>query len=291
MSRIFPSVVKMMGRSSHRMLSSTCRLQAPSENRYTVVSQTDGIRKITLNDPKKRNALSLGMLQQLQKDVSAVDDSLRVIVLSHTGPVFSAGHDLKELTIETGRAHHEQVFAVCSQFMLSLQDIPVPVIAQVNGLATAAGCQLVASCDIAVVTENSKFATPGVQVGLFCSTPAVAVGRSVPRKVAMEMLFTGQPISAQDALLHGLVSRVVPEGKLEEETTRIAMKICEFSKSVITLGKRTFYKQIALDRKLAYSLTEKVMVDNLALKDGQEGIKAFVEKRKPVWSHDDDTAH
>ncbi|XP_052271313.1 enoyl-CoA hydratase domain-containing protein 3, mitochondrial-like isoform X2 [Dreissena polymorpha] len=267
MSRIFPSVVKMMGRSSHRMLSSTCRLQAPSENRYTVVSQTDGIRKITLNDPKKRNALSLGMLQQLQKDVSAVDDSLRVIVLSHTGPVFSAGHDLKEL------------------------DIPVPVIAQVNGLATAAGCQLVASCDIAVVTENSKFATPGVQVGLFCSTPAVAVGRSVPRKVAMEMLFTGQPISAQDALLHGLVSRVVPEGKLEEETTRIAMKICEFSKSVITLGKRTFYKQIALDRKLAYSLTEKVMVDNLALKDGQEGIKAFVEKRKPVWSHDDDTAH
>ncbi|XP_052271315.1 enoyl-CoA hydratase domain-containing protein 3, mitochondrial-like isoform X4 [Dreissena polymorpha] len=238
-----------------------------------------------------RNALSLGMLQQLQKDVSAVDDSLRVIVLSHTGPVFSAGHDLKELTIETGRAHHEQVFAVCSQFMLSLQDIPVPVIAQVNGLATAAGCQLVASCDIAVVTENSKFATPGVQVGLFCSTPAVAVGRSVPRKVAMEMLFTGQPISAQDALLHGLVSRVVPEGKLEEETTRIAMKICEFSKSVITLGKRTFYKQIALDRKLAYSLTEKVMVDNLALKDGQEGIKAFVEKRKPVWSHDDDTAH
>ncbi|XP_052765586.1 enoyl-CoA hydratase domain-containing protein 3, mitochondrial-like isoform X3 [Mya arenaria] len=241
--------------------------------------------------PKKRNALSLGMLQQLQRDLQTEDPALRVIILSHVGPVFSAGHDLKELTSKEGREYHTKVFSTCTQVMSSLQDLPVPVIAQVNGLATAAGCQMVASCDIAVVTEKSKFATPGVNVGLFCSTPAVAVGRSVPRKVAMEMLFTGLPITAQEALLHGLVSRVVSEEKLEEETMRIAHKICEFSRSVITLGKRTFYKQMALDRKQAYNLTEGVMVDNLAYQDGQEGIKAFVEKRHPTWSHSDDKAH
>eukprot|EP00061_Rhincodon_typus_P011559 g36666.t1 len=148
-----------------------------------------------------------------------------------------------------------------------LHDIPVPVIAKVNGLATAAGCQLVASCDIAVVSEKSKFATPGVNVGLFCSTPAVAVGRSLPRKVALEMLFTGEPISAQDALLHGLVSQVVPEDKLDEVTVKIANKICEASRPVIALGKATFYKQMAQNRNEAYRIAAHVMVDNLALRD------------------------
>lgn len=258
---------------------------------YTIITEEDGIKTVCLNDPKKRNALSLAMLKQLQEDLFNIPDSLRVIILKANGPVFSAGHDLKELTTKEGREYHQKVFSTCSQVMANIQDIPVPVIAQVSGLATAAGCQLVASCDIAVASEKAAFATPGVSVGLFCSTPAVAVGRSVPRKVAMEMLFTGHPISAQDALLHGLVSRVVPDDKLEEETMKIARRICETSRSVVALGKATFYAQMNLEKRQAYSLTEKVMVENLALGDGQEGIKAFIEKRKPHWSHDKNTVH
>ncbi|XP_059581755.1 enoyl-CoA hydratase domain-containing protein 3, mitochondrial isoform X2 [Alligator mississippiensis] len=210
---------------------------------------------------------------------------------SAEGPVFSSGHDLKELSSEQDTKHHAEVFETCAEVMTLLQKLPVPVIAQVNGLATAAGCQLVASCDIAVASEKSRFATPGVNIGLFCSTPAVAVGRSLPRKVALEMLFTGEPISAQEALLHGLLSRVVPEDKLEEETMKIARKICETSRSVVALGKATFYKQMAQDLEAAYRMTSQVMVDNLALKDGQEGIEAFIQKRKPVWSHTMDRAY
>lgn len=166
-----------------------------------------------------------------------------------------------------------------------IQNHPVPIIAMVNGLATAAGCQLVASCDIAVASDKSSFATPGVNIGLFCSTPAVALGRAVPRKVALEMLFTGEPISAQEALLHGLLSRVVPEERLEEETMRIARKVASLSRSVLSLGKAAFYRQLAQDLRTAYHLTSQTMVDNLGLPDGQEGVKAFLQKRKPVWSH------
>ncbi|XP_030425351.1 enoyl-CoA hydratase domain-containing protein 3, mitochondrial isoform X1 [Gopherus evgoodei] len=209
---------------------------------------------------------------------------------SAEGPVFSAGHDLKELSSEQDTKHHIEVFETCAEVMTLLQKLPVPVIAKVNGLATAAGCQLVASCDIAVASEKSRFATPGVNIGLFCSTPAVAVGRALSRKVALEMLFTGEPISAHDALLHGLLSRVVPEDKLEEETMKIAHKICETSRSVVALGKATFYKQMALDLDAAYRMTSQVMVDNLTLKDGQEGIEAFIQKRKPTWSHSVNTA-
>ncbi|XP_069105542.1 enoyl-CoA hydratase domain-containing protein 3, mitochondrial-like isoform X2 [Argopecten irradians] len=231
------------------------------------------------------------MLEALKSDLSNQTDSLRVIILTAKGPVFSAGHDLKELTTKDGREYHRQVFQNCTDVMLMVQELPVPVIAQVSGLATAAGCQLVASCDIAVATDTSRFATPGVSVGLFCSTPAVAVGRSVPRKVAMEMLFTGHPISAQDALLHGLVSRVVPEDQLETTTMGIANRICETSKSVVALGKATFYAQMNLERKEAYRLTSQVMVENLSLSDGQEGIRAFIEKRKPTWNHNTDKVH
>ncbi|XP_072097314.1 enoyl-CoA hydratase domain-containing protein 3, mitochondrial isoform X2 [Mobula birostris] len=259
----------------------------------TLRTQRDGIRKIVLNNPKKRNALSLAMLESLHTDLlhEVESNDLRVIVISAEGPVFSSGHDLKELTSAQGGDHHVQVFTLCSEVMTLLQDIPVPVIAKVNGLATAAGCQLVASCDLAVVSDRSKFATPGVNVGLFCSTPAVAVGRSVPRKVALEMLFTGEPISAQEALQHGLVSRVVPEDKLDEETMKIARRICETSRSVVALGKATFYKQMAQDRNKAYQIASQIMVQNLALKDGQEGIEAFLQKKKPVWSHSMERAH
>ncbi|XP_031697950.1 enoyl-CoA hydratase domain-containing protein 3, mitochondrial [Anarrhichthys ocellatus] len=175
--------------------------------------------------------------------------------------------------------------------MTLIQDIPVPVIAMVDGVATAAGCQLVASCDVAVATEKSTFATPGVNVGLFCSTPAVAIGRSVPRKVAMEMLLTGAPISAHDALLHGLISKVVPEERLEEETFAIAQRVCQASRPVVALGKATFQRQMAQGRDAAYATASRVMVDNLALRDGQEGIRAFIEKRKPVWSNKAEKAH
>uniref|UniRef100_A0A667YW08 Enoyl-CoA hydratase domain-containing protein 3, mitochondrial n=2 Tax=Myripristis murdjan TaxID=586833 RepID=A0A667YW08_9TELE len=259
----------------------------------TVKQENNRIRRIILNNPKKRNALSLAMLESLRENILTDIDSenLRVIIISAKGPVFSSGHDLKELTSAQGREYHTQVFHTCAEVMTLIQDIPVPVIAMVNGIATAAGCQLVASCDIAVVTEKSTFATPGVNVGLFCSTPAVAIGRAVPRKVAMEMLFTGAPISAHDALLHGLVSKVVPEERLEEETLAIAQRVCQASRPVVALGKATFQRQMAQGRDAAYATASKVMVDNLALRDGQEGIRAFIEKRKPVWSHTAETAH
>ncbi|XP_069048628.1 enoyl-CoA hydratase domain-containing protein 3, mitochondrial isoform X2 [Lepisosteus oculatus] len=246
--------------------------------RLTVRLQQDGIRNIILNDPKRRNTLSLSMLNSLRTDIlHEIDsDDLRVIIISAEGPVFSSGHDLKELTLAQGPEHHSRVFEVCSEIMTLIQDIPVPVIAKVSGMATAAGCQLVASCDIAVASEKSTFATPGVNVGLFCSTPAVAIGRAIPRK---------------DALLHGLVSKVVPAEKLDEETLAIARKVCAASRPVVALGKQTFYRQMAQDRSAAYATASRVMVDNLALRDGQEGIKAFIEKRRPEWTHSRDRAH
>lgn len=266
--------------------------QASTAEQYTKVSEDEkGIRTIQLNDPKKRNALSLKMLKTLHNNLTSGIDDLRAIILCSTGPVWSAGHDLKELTSKEGREYHRQVFDTCSEVMSLIQDLPIPVIASVSGLATAAGAQLVASCDIAIAAQSARFATPGVSVGLFCSTPAVAVGRAVPRKVAMEMLFTGHPITAQDALLHGLVSRVVSDHQLEEETQKIADRICETSREVVAIGKATFYAQMNLERKEAYRLTSAVMVENLSLEDGQEGIKAFIEKRKPSWSHRNQKVH
>lgn len=258
-----------------------------SEPRLTRARQRDGIRNIVLSNPKKRNALSLEMLKSLQNDIlhDAESKDLKVIIISAEGPVFSSGHDLKELTEEQGHDYHAEVFRICSEVMMLIQNHPVPIIAMVNGLATAAGCQLVASCDIAVASDKSSFATPGMNVGLFCSTPGVALGRAMPRKVALEMLFTGEPISAQKALLHGLLSKVVPEEQLEEETMRIARKIASQSRPVVSLGKAAFYKQLPQDLRTAYHLTSQAMVDNLALWDAQEGIKAFIQKRKPTWAH------
>ncbi|KAI5280540.1 Enoyl-Coa Hydratase Domain-Containing Protein 3 [Manis pentadactyla] len=255
--------------------------------RPTSVRQRDGIRHIVLSNPKNRNALSLATLKSLQSDLlrEAESTDLRVIIISAEGSVFSSGHDLKELMDGQGQDYHAEVFQTCCEVMMLIQNHPVPVIAMVNGLATAAGCQLVASCDIAVASNKSSFATPGVNIGLFCSTPGVALGRAVPRKVALEMLFTGEPVSAQEALLHGLLSKVVPEEQLEEETMRIARKIASLSRPVVSLGKATFYKQLPQDLRTAYYLTSQTMVDNVAMQDGQEGIKAFIQKRKPTWSH------
>ncbi|XP_077400718.1 enoyl-CoA hydratase domain-containing protein 3, mitochondrial [Vanacampus margaritifer] len=272
----------------HRLFSNTTEPEP-----LTVRRQDSGIRRIILNNPKKRNALSLSMLESLREDILTDVDSqdLRVIIISAGGPVFSSGHDLKELTSAQGREYHTRVFHTCSQVMTLIQDVPVPVIAMVNGVATAAGCQLVASCDVALASDKSTFATPGVNVGLFCTTPAVAIGRAVPRKVAMEMLFTGTPISAHDALLHGLLSKVVPEERLEAETLAIAQRVCQASRPVVALGKAAFQRQMSQGRDAAYATASKVMVDNLALRDGQEGVRAFIEKRKPVWSHQAENVH
>ncbi|XP_014778609.1 enoyl-CoA hydratase domain-containing protein 3, mitochondrial isoform X2 [Octopus bimaculoides] len=249
----------------------------------------NGILTLTLNNPPKRNALSSAMLLNLHKELKSCsnDDNVRVVLLTSKGDVFSSGHDLKELVITDDKSKTKQIeiFKSCSEVMCMIQDMAVPVIAQVSGLATAAGCQLVASCDIAIASEKAKFAVPGVNIGLFCTTPGVALGRAVPRKVAMEMLLTGQPISADEALRHGLISRVVSPELLEEETIKIAQRICEGSRSVLSMGKAAFQMQMNMDRDAAYYYAEKIMISNLNKEDGQEGIKSFLEKRRPQWCH------
>eukprot|EP00794_Sanderia_malayensis_P011875 gene11875-13107_t len=256
------------------------------DNSLTKVTNDEGVYHITLDNVKKRNSLSMSMLEQLKKNLNVISkkEDAHVIILSSNGPVFSAGHNLKELLSKEGVESHERIFSQCSEVMCLVQDIGIPVIAQVRGLATAAGCQLVASCDMAIASENSKFATPGVSVGLFCSTPAVAIARSLPRKVAMQMLLTAEPISAQEALKHGLVNKVVPDEELEQTAMSLAKRIASFSKPVIAIGKKCFYDQISRSRDEAYRIAESVMVDNLKHPDAQEGITAFLEKRTPKWT-------
>ncbi|CAG2061514.1 unnamed protein product [Timema podura] len=244
------------------------------------------------------------------------DPNLRCIVLYGEGKVFSAGHNLKELTHKDGSDYHHQVFSTCSRLMLGILQCPVPVIAVVQGLAAAAGCQLVATCDIAVCSDTSTFSTPGANFGIFCSTPGVAVGRAVPRKVAAHMLFTGIPLTAEEAIGAGLVSKVVPEESMglefeslsgghifqiyvnpspvfptDEEVAKIVQAITCKSRAIVAMGKKFFYQQLEADIKTAYRLGEEVMVNNIGLADGQEGIRSFIEKRKANWSHGFEKAH
>lgn len=246
---------------------------------------SEGIATLTLNNPAKRNALSRAMMGALLDRVreAGADAAVRVVVIRAAGKVFSAGHDLRELHggCETDYAG---VFALCTELMEAIRLLPKPVIAQVDGLATAAGCQLVATCDLAVCTEESAFATPGVKVGLFCTTPGVAVARVVPQKTAMEMLLTAAPISAEAALRAGLVNRVVTKDALESTVRDLAEQIAGFSAEVIAMGKAAFYRQVDMNRPDAYAYAQEVMVDNLARPDANEGIGAFVEKRAPKWS-------
>ena len=245
----------------------------------------DGIAVLTLANPKKRNVLSSRTLAALEEwlDWTAKDPDARVVVIRSEGPVFSSGHDLNELV--NGEAEdYTAVFDACTRVMESIRLLPKPVIAQVQGLATAAGCQLVATCDIAVAADTAAFATPGVQIGLFCTTPGVAVARSVMPKKAMEMLLTGQPISAQEALDFGLISRIAPADELEAQTMALAQQIAAASSQTLALGKAAFYQQIEMARPDAYQFAGKVMVDNLLEDDAHEGISAFLEKRSPVWT-------
>ncbi|MBO8142475.1 MAG: enoyl-CoA hydratase [Firmicutes bacterium] len=260
-------------------------LGAPLETyEHIEVSSGDGIALVTMNRPHKRNALSLAHMRELIDAFRRIgaDRRMRVAILRGAGPAFCAGHDLTELV---GASAHflREVFDTCTQLMDTIQSIPQPVIAQVHGVATAAGCQLVATCDVAVAGNSARFATPGVNIGLFCSTPMVAVSRVVGRKKAMEMLLTGEPISAQEALVHGLVSRVVPDEELEAETRRLAEKIASASSYVVALGKQAFYRQVEMPQQQAYAYTKEVMTLNSLAHDAQEGMCAFLEKRRPSW--------
>lgn len=250
----------------------------------TLYEVGNGIAVLTLNNPRRRNAMSFAMMDEILGHLEKVrnDDEARVVVIRAEGPVFSSGHDLRELA-EADVEDQTILFARCTELMEAVRLLPKPVIAQVQGLATAAGCQLVATCDLVVASEDAGFATPGVDIGLFCTTPAVALGRAVPMKRAMEMLLTGQPISASEALESGLVNRVVPADRLEEETMALAEKVAYAPMSTVSIGKAAFYRQMAMDRPQAYDLAQRVMVENLQTADAKEGIGAFLEKRKPRW--------
>jgi enoyl-CoA hydratase/carnithine racemase len=239
---------------------------------------------LTLNNPEKRNALSQNLLQSLKEELSRVagDTRVRVVILRAAGPVFSSGHDLREM-VGRDAEEYSALFARCTEVMEAIRKLPQPVVAQVQGMATAAGCQLVASCDLVVAAENATFATPGVKIGLFCTTPAVALVRAVSPKKAMEMLLTGNPISAHEAERIGLVNRVVPAERLAEETMKLAQQIGSASAAVVALGKEAFYRQLPLDYPDAYQCAQEVMVRNALVDDAQEGMRAFLEKRTPKW--------
>jgi enoyl-CoA hydratase/carnithine racemase len=249
------------------------------------------IARVILNRPERRNALSLAMMKELNACLAAIGGSkeIQAVILGGAGTVFSSGHDLNELR---GRpvSDYRVIFDACVELMTTVQRIPQPVIAEVQGMATAAGCQLVATCDLAVAAEEAKFATPGVRIGLFCSAPMVALTRAIGRKRALEMLMTGAPIEAMTAMDWGLVNRVVPVAGLRAETRKLAQQIAEASPLIVALGKQAFYTQIDLDQTKAYDYTKEIMSLNAMADDAQEGIGAFLEKRKPCWgrSHDKD---
>jgi len=244
-----------------------------------------GIATLTLNRPEARNALSVAMMSAVEDALQAIagDRDVKVVVLAASGPGFCAGHDLRELRANPGRQYYEAVFAQCSRMMRSIVALPQPVIARVHGIATAAGCQLVASCDLAVASAEARFATSGINVGLFCATPAVAVSRAIGRKAAMEMLLTGDLIGAEEARRIGLVNRVVPAAGLNEAVTALAQRITRQLPLAIAMGKASFYHQVELNLAEAYRDASETMVRNLLARDTEEGIDAFLEKREPPW--------
>ncbi len=244
-----------------------------------------GIVQLILNRPDRRNALSLSLLQALQAELDRIasNPSDRVVVISANGPAFCAGHDLGEM-IERPAEEYRELFEACSSVMQTIRSIPQPVIAKVQGMATAAGCQLVAACDLAVATNDSRFATPGVKIGLFCTTPMVPLVRSIPAKVAMEMLLTGQPLSAQRAYEVGLINRVVDSNELDATIDQYCQSIIASSPMTIRIGKEAFYRQLFLSEPQAYKDAVDVMTDNVMKADAQEGMQAFLEKRPPQWT-------
>jgi enoyl-CoA hydratase/carnithine racemase len=243
------------------------------------------VTRLVLDRPERRNALSLALMREMlvALDRVAADPATRVLVIRGNGPAFSAGHDLAEIEATRGNDEYDELFATCVELMTRLHTIPQPVIAQVHGVATAAGCQLVAACDLAIASDDARFATPGVNIGLFCSTPMVPVSRTIPRKHMLEMLFTGDMIDASTAAEWGLVNRVVPAATLDAAVDELAARIARSSARVLALGKRAFYEQEGTDERAAYGLACTVMVENARSEDAREGIQAFLEKRQPRW--------
>jgi len=255
-----------------------------SEQPYVILEEEEGLATVTMNRGEKRNPLSTAMMRALVDTFENLGArrEVRAVILAGAGPAFSAGHDLSEMRGRDLRFYRDE-FDLCARLMQTVQAIPQPVIARVHGIATAAGCQLVATCDLALAAENAKFATPGVKIGLFCSTPMVALSRAIGRKRAMEMLLSGQPIDAHTAAEWGLINRVVADSELIAETRKLALLIVDASSLTVAIGKQAFYAQIDLPQSQAYDHTKEVMSQNAMAADAQEGIGAFLDKRKPVW--------
>jgi enoyl-CoA hydratase/carnithine racemase len=266
-------------------------MNAPLEQALVLAHREDAVLRLTMNRASARNALSAALMAALQTalDEAAQDRAVRAIVLGADGPAFSSGHDLKEMTAlrkdaaDRGRAAFAAIFAQCSKLMQTIVRHPKPVIAQVQGIATAAGCQLVASCDLAVASSLARFATPGVNIGLFCSTPMVALSRNVSRKHAMEMLLTGDMISAEEARRIGLVNRVADSEALGAVTMALAKQIASKPTATVKIGKEAFYRQLEMGLSDAYDYASQVMTENMLAAEAEEGIGAFVEKREPKW--------
>jgi enoyl-CoA hydratase/carnithine racemase len=268
--------VEIMNAEAKTLAQGPCVLSAHS----------GGVATLTLNRPERFNPLSTEMIAVLQAELDSIaaDSSVRVIILAAQGRGFSAGHDLKEMRAHAGdKVWKQKLFDDCSRMMMTLTQLPQPVIARVHAIATAAGCQLVSMCDLAVAADTAKFAMPGVNIGVFCSTPAVGVARNIGRKRAMEMLITGEPIDAKTALSWGLVNRVVPAEKLDAEVRHFVDSVLARSPATIKVGKQTFYRQIDRSLEAAYDLASEAMVGNLLLDDAAEGMDAFLEKRPANW--------
>ncbi len=257
----------------------------PGDDAVLLREDRGGIATLVLNRPRARNALSAALISALQREIDAIarDAAIRVVVIGANGPAFCAGHDLRELRANPTRRAYTALFAQCSALMRALIGLPKPVIARVQGIATAAGCQLVATCDLAIAADTAKFATPGVDIGLFCATPMVALSRNLARKHAMEMLLTGTPIDAATAERYGLVNRVVPPDALDEQTRALAARLAAKSALTLALGKEAFYRQIEKGLAAAYDDASEVMARNMLAHDAEEGIDAFLEKRTPSW--------
>jgi len=263
--------------------------EKPAEEAPLVLRRDEGpVARLTLNRPGAYNAMSVALMETLLEELQRLDrdPNVAVVVLDGSGRGFCAGHDLKELKANPSTEFREKTFSLCSRVMQGVVGLRQPVIAKVHGIATAAGCQLVASCDLAVAGEDARFGTPGVNIGLFCSTPMVALSRAVPRKQAMEMLLTGEMISAEKAEAYGLINRAVAGGEdaVEAEVARLAELVASKSSKVLKTGKEAFYRQVEMGLAEAYDYTSTVMVENMGYQDAQEGIAAFLEKRKPIWT-------
>lgn len=261
-------------------------LPQTSPDRLLLREDRDGMATLTLNRPAQRNALSVGMMTALQGELDAIadDTNVKVVVIAGAGPGFCGGHDLKEMRANPGRQAYEALFAQCSRLMMSIVRLPKPVIARVHAVAAAAGCQLVATCDLAVAAQSARFAVNGVNIGLFCSTPMVALTRAIGRKAAMEMLVTGDLIDARTALSYGLVNKVVPDDQLDAAVAELAAKIVSKSPYALKVGKQAFYRQAELGLEEAYAYASQVMTANMLARDAEAGIDAFIAKRPPpTW--------